>query len=846
MPPASRAGPGPASSASPQTPSGETRRSKLGLALSGGGFRAALFHLGVLRRLAELDLLRRVEVVSTVSGGSLVGGLYALLVKREMERSAELTRRDYLDLVDELIRRTKAGIRKNLRARLLLNPVALIRMVAPAGGLGRRAARLYGRHFFAPVVRQLDGVSPPLPGWIARLGDDGRSRGGRPGVGGRARQLAARVCRAIHRRLRAGSISLRDIRIRPGGRRIRGDLESYNRTQLRRIRRGEPAAVIPRLVVNATSLNSGARFWFSAVEAGDGDLGHLRPDESEELLDRKLLLEDRVGEVAAVDGRPFDGTLDDLVDALRNGPESAPAVRLRRSASPLRTAALALWWRRGRRPDLPGAWSVLADHLPRLPSALAGAEMGRLREAKLPAWYLRFGPVAGSTRDGGAPGGRPAREHWRRLLATLEEIDPRLPPRAVARLEHHPDPRRRRARSRLLLDFILEVYWIRTAARASHGLRADWRRLTLGDAVGASAAFPPVFAPVVVRGLYDDRHVSRLTLTDGGVFDNMGVAALLHAGCEAVVASDAGRRFRRRRRGAAGRLSGATRSLAVLRNAVAGAQREAMRERRRVSRAVTHLLAVPPSSREVERDLRFFLARRRLAGLAYFHLGSPPRHPERRADAGSGTTGPPPPSPDLDVDPERLAAIRTDLDAFGEVEAATLVNRGYQVADQYVRTYLPDLVSDAGAGRDAGGSRPRLPEPVVPRERSARILREARWRLFRPLRLSWRAHRTAVETAAVAVALVAGSGLAVAGQSSGWTGAGLVSAAVGAALAAAALAVAVLLGAVGLGAFWLLSGRLYRRMTRIAPGKRSADAAGRRSGGRRAEPRVGLGFRPRR
>lgn len=31
---------------------------KLGLALSGGGFRASLFHIGVLARLAERDLLR--------------------------------------------------------------------------------------------------------------------------------------------------------------------------------------------------------------------------------------------------------------------------------------------------------------------------------------------------------------------------------------------------------------------------------------------------------------------------------------------------------------------------------------------------------------------------------------------------------------------------------------------------------------------------------------------------------------------------------------------------------------------------------------------------------------------
>ena len=45
---------------------------RLGLALSGGGYRAAAFHVGVLRRLAEDDLLERVSVISTVSGGSLI------------------------------------------------------------------------------------------------------------------------------------------------------------------------------------------------------------------------------------------------------------------------------------------------------------------------------------------------------------------------------------------------------------------------------------------------------------------------------------------------------------------------------------------------------------------------------------------------------------------------------------------------------------------------------------------------------------------------------------------------------------------------------------------------------
>ncbi|MGH3046626.1 MAG: patatin-like phospholipase family protein, partial [Gaiellaceae bacterium] len=57
---------------------GERPPSRLGLALSGGGFRAAFLHIGVLARMAEMGMLRRVEVISTVSGGSIVGALYYL------------------------------------------------------------------------------------------------------------------------------------------------------------------------------------------------------------------------------------------------------------------------------------------------------------------------------------------------------------------------------------------------------------------------------------------------------------------------------------------------------------------------------------------------------------------------------------------------------------------------------------------------------------------------------------------------------------------------------------------------------------------------------------------------
>jgi NTE family protein len=48
-----------------------------GLALSGGGYRATLFHLGALWRLNDLGLLRPLNRISTVSGGSLMAGILA-------------------------------------------------------------------------------------------------------------------------------------------------------------------------------------------------------------------------------------------------------------------------------------------------------------------------------------------------------------------------------------------------------------------------------------------------------------------------------------------------------------------------------------------------------------------------------------------------------------------------------------------------------------------------------------------------------------------------------------------------------------------------------------------------
>lgn len=62
---------------------------RIAVALSGGGFRASLFHLGVLRRVAELGWLPRVDAISTVSGGSIVGAFAALRWRRMLDAGGD-------------------------------------------------------------------------------------------------------------------------------------------------------------------------------------------------------------------------------------------------------------------------------------------------------------------------------------------------------------------------------------------------------------------------------------------------------------------------------------------------------------------------------------------------------------------------------------------------------------------------------------------------------------------------------------------------------------------------------------------------------------------------------------
>jgi predicted acylesterase/phospholipase RssA len=96
-----------------------TESGRLGLALSGGGSRAAAFHLGVLRGLRAAGLLSEVEVVSAVSGGAMLAGAFGVH-GADFDRS-EARVRGFLAR-DLKLRILRAALRLDRALRLLLDP----------------------------------------------------------------------------------------------------------------------------------------------------------------------------------------------------------------------------------------------------------------------------------------------------------------------------------------------------------------------------------------------------------------------------------------------------------------------------------------------------------------------------------------------------------------------------------------------------------------------------------------------------------------------------------------------------------------------------------------------------
>ncbi|MGB9439187.1 MAG: tetratricopeptide repeat-containing protein [Desulfobacterales bacterium] len=127
---------------------------KVGLGLSGGGFRASLFHIGVLAKLAELDALRHVEVLSCVSGGSIIGAHYYLELRKlyKEKQDDQISREDYIEIVKRISEQFLAGVQRNIRTRVAAEFTTNLKMIfTPNYSRTERVGELYEEELYARV-----------------------------------------------------------------------------------------------------------------------------------------------------------------------------------------------------------------------------------------------------------------------------------------------------------------------------------------------------------------------------------------------------------------------------------------------------------------------------------------------------------------------------------------------------------------------------------------------------------------------------------------------------------------------------------------------------------------------
>jgi NTE family protein len=120
-------------------------RAGIALCLSGGGYRAMVFHAGSLLRLNELGYLPRLDFVSSVSGGSLAAGVLALAWKR-LRFDGDGRAENF----DELVLRPLHDM-----AALDLDATSVISgLLIPRQRIADRVAAAYREHLFGDATLQ--------------------------------------------------------------------------------------------------------------------------------------------------------------------------------------------------------------------------------------------------------------------------------------------------------------------------------------------------------------------------------------------------------------------------------------------------------------------------------------------------------------------------------------------------------------------------------------------------------------------------------------------------------------------------------------------------------------------
>ena len=139
----------PVAGADPDAPAGP--EPGIALCLSGGGYRAMLFHAGAIWRLSELGFLPKLNRVSSVSGGSIIAGLLGLRWSRLGFDANGVAR----NLVAEVIDPIRALASKTIDEGAILGGLLM------PGSISDRVTEAYRKHLFGDATLQDLPPDPP-------------------------------------------------------------------------------------------------------------------------------------------------------------------------------------------------------------------------------------------------------------------------------------------------------------------------------------------------------------------------------------------------------------------------------------------------------------------------------------------------------------------------------------------------------------------------------------------------------------------------------------------------------------------------------------------------------------
>ena len=127
----------------------------MALCLSGGGYRAMLFHAGVLWRLNQIGLLPKLNRISSVSGGSITAGVLALKWQNGLRFENGVATNFVDEVVNPIMR----------LAGYTIDVPSVLRGTLWFGSVGDKIIKAYRKHLFGnatlqDIVDEIPGVSP--------------------------------------------------------------------------------------------------------------------------------------------------------------------------------------------------------------------------------------------------------------------------------------------------------------------------------------------------------------------------------------------------------------------------------------------------------------------------------------------------------------------------------------------------------------------------------------------------------------------------------------------------------------------------------------------------------------